>query len=81
MECIPTIVSETIGEETIYSDRHEDFEEKNYSAKRMARTKRTLNQGQYDIFVQQGFVRQFEGRYRIKSWHTLGVTKKSTITS
>ena len=55
MECIPTIVSETIGEETVYSDRHEDFEERNSSAKRMARTKRTLNQRQYDIFVQQGF--------------------------
>ena len=49
MECIPTIVSETIGEETFYLDRHEDFEE------RMARTKRTLNKGQYDKFVQQGF--------------------------
>ena len=56
MECIPTIVSETIGEETIYPDRHEDFEEKSdFSAKRMAKTKRTLNKGQYDIFVQQGF--------------------------
>ena len=55
MKCIPTIVSETIGEETIYLDRHEDFEEKNLSAKRMARMKRTLNKGQYDIFVQQGF--------------------------
>ena len=55
MECIPTIVSETIGEETTYLDRHEDFEEKNFSPKRMARTKRTLNKGQYDIFVQQGF--------------------------
>ena len=55
MECIPTIVSETIGEETTYLDRHKDFEEKNFSAKRMARTKRTLNKGQYDIFVQQGF--------------------------
>ena len=49
MECIPTIVSETIGEETFYLDRHKDFEE------RMARTKRTLNKGQYDKFVQQGF--------------------------
>ena len=56
MECIPTIVFETIGEETIYPDRHEDFEENSdFSAKRMARTKRTLNKGQYDIFVQQGF--------------------------
>ena len=56
MECIPTIVSETIGEETIYPDRHKDFEEKsNHSAKRMARMKRTLNKGQYDIFIQQGF--------------------------
>ena len=55
MECIPTIVSETIEEETVYANRHEDFEEKKSSAKRMARTKRTLNQRQYDIFVQQGF--------------------------
>ena len=55
MECIPTIVSETIGEETTYLDRHEDFEEKNFSAKRMARMKRTLNKGQYEVFVQQGF--------------------------
>ena len=55
MECIPTIVSETIGEETTSLDRHEDFEEKNFSAKIMARTKRTLNKGQYEVFVQQGF--------------------------
>ena len=56
MECIPTIVSETIGEETIYLDRHKDFEEKgNFSTKRMARTKRTLNKGQYDVFIQQRF--------------------------
>ena len=49
MECIPTIVSETIGEETYYLEKHEDFEEE------MARTKRTLNKGQFDKFVQQGF--------------------------
>ena len=49
MECIPTIVSETIGEETFYLDKHEDFEEK------MARMKRTLNKGQYNKFIQQGF--------------------------
>ena len=55
MECIPTIVSETIGEETTYLERHEDFKEKNFSTKRMARTKRTLNQGQYEVFIQQGF--------------------------
>ena len=54
MECIPTIVSETIGEETFYLDRHEDLEEK------MARTKRTLNKGQYDIFVQQGFCKAIQ---------------------
>ena len=49
MECIAIIVSETIGEETFYLERHEDFEEG------MARTKRTLNKGQFDKFVQQGF--------------------------
>ena len=54
MECIPTIVSETIGEETTYLERHEDFKEKNFSTKRMTRTKRTLNQGQYEVFIQQG---------------------------
>ena len=73
MECIPTIVSETIGEETIYPNRHEDFEEKSeFSAKRMARMKRTLNKKQYEIFVQQGFCeaiqRQVQNEKLTSSW-------------